>query len=216
MIPWLHITSLGDSVVTLPAAAAILLWLAAGNAWRMAFWWALLFTSGLALVIATKVAFIGWGMGSPALDFTGISGHATRATSVFPVVLYLLLQRSAARVRWLGVLLGLGFGILIAISRVVLNDHSISEAVAGCVLGTMVSVSFMWLSRPLPKPFLNRWLIALSMLVLLPTTHAEPAPTNDWMNAVAMYLSGRDKPYVRTWGPLARPENVQMDEGRDQ
>jgi membrane-associated phospholipid phosphatase len=216
MIPWQHITSLGDSVVTLPVAAAILLWLAAGNAWRMAFWWALLFTSGLALVIATKVAFIGWGMGSPVLDFTGISGHATRATSVFPVVLYLLLQRSAARVRWLGVLLGLGFGILIAISRVVLNDHSISEAAAGCVLGTAVGVSFMWLSRPLPKPFLNRWLVALSLLVLLPTTHAEPAPTNDWMNAVAMYLSGRDKPYVRTWGPLARPENVPMGEERDQ
>jgi membrane-associated phospholipid phosphatase len=216
MIPWQHITSLGDSVVTLPAAAAILLWLVAGNAWRMAFWWSALFTGGLVAVIITKVAFIGWGIGSPLLDFTGISGHATRATAVLPVVFYLLLQRSPAQVRWLGVSCGLAFGVLIAISRVVLNDHSVSEAVAGCILGSMVSIGFMWLSRPLPKPFLNRWLIAASLLVLLPTTHAEPAPTGDWMNAVALYLSGRDRPYVRTWGPLARPEHLELAPERDQ
>jgi membrane-associated phospholipid phosphatase len=205
MISWSQLTLLGDSVVTLPAAAIIFLWLVIGNAWRMAFWWGFLFVSGLVLVIVSKIAFIGWGLGSPVLDFTGISGHATRATAVLPVIIYLLLQRAAAPVRWAGVLLGLAAGILIGISRIVLNDHSISEVVAGCALGGGLALGFMWLSRPLPKPVLNRWLIALSMLALLPTTHAEPAPTGDWMNAVALYLSGRDKPYVRTWGPLAQP-----------
>jgi membrane-associated phospholipid phosphatase len=205
MIPWIPITSLGDSVVTLPAAALILIWLLAGNAWRMAFWWSVLFTAGLLVVLASKVAFIGWGVGSVALDFTGISGHATRATAVLPVIVYLLLQRSSASIRWAGIFLGIGFGVLIGISRVVLNDHSVSEATSGCVLGAVLALAFMWLSRPLPKPSLNRWLIALSLLALLPTTHAEPAPTADWMNAVALYLSGRDKPYVRTWGPLASP-----------
>jgi membrane-associated phospholipid phosphatase len=205
MIPWPHITALGDSVVTLPAAAIILVWLMAGNAWRMAFWWGLLFATGLIVVIATKVAFIGWGIGSPALDFTGISGHATRAAAVLPVIFYLPLQRLSASVRWFGILLGLALGILVGVSRIVLNDHSVSEVAAGCALGSMICLSFMWLSRSLPKPALNRWLIALSMLALLPTTHAEPAPTADWMNAVALYLSGRDRPYVRTWGPLARP-----------
>jgi membrane-associated phospholipid phosphatase len=212
MIPWQHITSLGDSVVTLPAAAAILLWLIAGNAWRMAFWWACLFAAGMVVVIATKLAFIGWGVASTALDFTGISGHATRATAVLPVIFYLVLQRFAAPVRHLGIVVGLGFGILIAVSRVVLNDHSVSEAVAGCVLGSAISLGFMWLSRPLQKPALNRWLIAFSLLALLPTTHAEPVPTSDWMQAVALYLSGRDQPYVRTWGPLAQPAHRRRPE----
>jgi membrane-associated phospholipid phosphatase len=205
IIPWHHITSLGDSVVTLPAAAIVLAWLVAGKAWRMAFWWSLLFATGLILVLASKVAFIGWGIGSPALDFTGISGHAMRATAVAPVIFYLLLQRSSAPVRWAGILLGIVAGALIGISRVVVDAHSISEVVSGCLLGGALSLIFMWLSRPLPKPSIGRWLIAFSMLALLPTTHAEPAPTEDWMNAVALYLSGRDTPYVRTWGPLARP-----------
>jgi membrane-associated phospholipid phosphatase len=197
MIPWLHITSFGDSVVTLPAAAAIAVWLVAGRAWRMAFWWAWLFALALIVVIITKVAFLGWGIGISALDFTGIGGHAMRATAVLPVIFYLFLQRSSASVRWSGVVLGLLIGMVIGISRVMLHVHSVSETVTGCALGGLVSLGFMWLSRPLPKPHVNRWLIALSLLALLPATHAEPAPTKDWMNAVALYLSGHNLPYER-------------------
>lgn len=205
MIPWMKITSFGDSMVMMPAAAAIILWLVIGRAWRMAFWWSGLFTLGLVLVAATKIAFIGWGIGIRALDFTGISGHAMRATAVIPVIFYLMLQKSPPAMRTMGIGCGFLLGILLGVSRVEVQAHSISEAAAGCMLGAFISLGFMWISAPLRKPWLNRWLIALSLLALFPTSNAKPAPTQRWMKGVALYLSGHDRPYVREdWQPATK------------
>jgi membrane-associated phospholipid phosphatase len=197
MIPWLKITSFGDTVVMMPAAVAIIAWLVIGRAWRMAFWWSVLFTIGLALVVVTKIAFIGWGIGIRSLDFTGISGHAMRAAAVIPIICYLLLQKSSPGTRALGIFFGLMLGALISFSRIVVHAHSVSEAVAGFLLGAIISLGFIWISRSLEKPTLNRWLIAITMIALLPTSNAKPAPTQSWMNGVALYLSGHDRPYDR-------------------
>jgi membrane-associated phospholipid phosphatase len=206
MIPWTQITSVADTVITLPAAATITLWLIAGRAWRMALWWSLLFVSGLAVVVITKIAFIGWGLGISALDFMGMSGHAMRAMAVFPVIAYLALQRSSVPVRCSGVLLGLLLGLLVAISRVALDFHSVSEAVAGSAMGGAVSLGFIWLARGLPRPYVNRGIIALGLCALLPASYASPAPTNQWMNAVALYLSGHDTVFDRSTGRPISPD----------
>ncbi|MGV3656021.1 MAG: phosphatase PAP2 family protein [Noviherbaspirillum sp.] len=209
MIPWSKITFLGDTIVMLPAAMAILGWLAVGRAWRIAFWWATLFAFGLGLVAATKIAFIGWGIGSVALDFTGISGHAMRAAAVLPVLAYLVSQRWRAPAKFACLVLGLGAGLMISISRVVLSYHSVSETVAGWLLGSAVALGFIRCSLRLSKPYLNRWLLAVSLLALVPTAYANPAPTGHWVNAVALYLSGHERPYVRAdllRHTLARPE----------
>jgi membrane-associated phospholipid phosphatase len=198
MISWTHITSFGDAYVTFPAAIVITVWLFTGRAWRMSWWWCLLFTLGISLVVATKLAFIGWGIGIRSLDFTGFSGHAMRAAAIIPVMIYLMLQKSSATMRATGVMLGLAYVILIAISRVILHTHSVSEAIAGLVLGCIVSFGFIWISNTLPKPKLNRWLIAFCLPVLFATSYSEPAPTQKWMTDVALYLSGHDKPYTRT------------------
>lgn len=206
MISWMHITSVADTVVTLPAAATITVWLLAGRAWHMALRWSVLFISGLAIVVATKIAFIGWGIGIHALDFMGMSGHAMRATAVFPVISYLVLQKSLPGVRASGVMLGLLLGVLVGASRIALQVHSVSEAVAGCAIGAAVSLGFIWMSRELPRPHLDRRLIALGMFALLPAAYANPAPTTQWMNAVALYLSGHDAPYSRNTGRPISPD----------
>lgn len=206
MIPWLQITGVADTVVTLPAAATIAAWLIAGRAWRMALWWCVLFVVGLAVVVATKIAYIGWGVGIETLDLMGMSGHAMRATAVFPVIFYLALQRSPAAVRASGVLLGVLLGVLVGASRVALNVHSVSEVVTGCALGGTVSLGFIWIARGLPRPALNRRIIALGLLALLPASYATPAPTDRWMKAVALYLSGHDLPYHRSIGRTISPD----------
>lgn len=187
----------GDTVVMLPAAAAIMGWLLIGKAWRMAFWWGCLFALGLFIVLATKVAFIGWGIGIEALDFTGISGHAMRAAAVFPVIAYLMLEYSAPRIKKLGVAIGIAAGMAIGISRLALHYHSPSEVIAGLLLGTGIALGFIRLLFAWRMPRLNRWLVGLSMCALIPTSYAEPAPTENWVNAIALYLSGHEKPYVR-------------------
>lgn len=197
MIPWMQITSVADAVVTIPAAATIAAWLIVGRAWHMAALWCVLFISGLGIVVATKIAFIAWGVGISAIDFMGMSGHAMRAMAVFPVILYLILLKSPARIRTSGVVFGIFIGLLVSVSRLALNVHSPSEVITGAALGGAVSMGFIWVSRTLTEPSLSRSIIALGLCVLLPTSYASPAPTNQWMNAVASYLSGHEGLYER-------------------
>ena len=140
----------------------------------MALWWCRLFTAGMSLVVATKIAFIGWGIGIRSLDFTGFGGHSMRATVVIPVRFYLILQKAPPIARTSGVSLGIVFGVIIGISRLVVHAHSVSEAVAGCILGGMVSLSFIWILGPSQNFVLYRSLIALSLIALLAVPNIVP------------------------------------------
>jgi membrane-associated phospholipid phosphatase len=215
MISWMKITSFGGITVMAPAALAITAWLVVERSWRMALWWCLLFTVGMSLVVATKIAFIGWGIGIRSLDFTGFSGHSMRATAVIPVLFYLILQKASPIARASGVMLGMVFGVIIGISRLVLHAHSVSEAVAGCILGGMVSLTFIGILGPTQKFVLYRSLIALSLIALLAVPCAEPAPTQRWITGLALYLSGHDRPFVRHGWKLAPVELASPKEVRE-
>ena len=211
MISWTSITSLGSFSVMAQAAAAITLWLILGRAWRLVFWWCLLFIGGMTVVVATKIAFIGWGIGIRSLDFTGFSGHVMRAASVAPVLLYLVLQKTPRYMRITGILLGLVFGLIIAMSRLQVHAHSPSEAISGWALGALVSLGFIWILDRSRKVELHPWFIALSLLALLATPYMEPTPTQRWITSAALTLSGHDRPYIRVTWKLApvgwRPAN---------
>lgn len=197
MISWTHITRFGDFSVMSIAAFAITAWLLAEDERRLAFWWSVLFVGGMAIVTLTKMAFIGWGIGIHALDFTGFSGHSMRATAVIPVMFYLMLQRAHSPLRTLGVLFGFALAVLIGISRLVLHAHSVSEVVSGTLLGGLVSLSFMWIAGSLRKHVFNRLRMALSLLALLPAPYVQPAPTQQWLTNVALFFAGHDKPHLR-------------------
>lgn len=200
------ITRLGGIVATAPVAFAIAALLVLEGERRLALWWSLLFAAGLGVVVATKMAFIGWGMGIRPLDFTGISGHAMRAMAVTPVLAYLLLQNTPSYVRISGMLAGIAFGAIIGISRVVLHAHSVSEVVAGWLLGAIVAIGFIRLSGPLQKNLFTPTRIAFGMTAMLAVAlYAKPAPTQHWLTEASLYLSGRDKPFVRTGWKAAHP-----------
>jgi membrane-associated phospholipid phosphatase len=197
MISWMTFTRLGDSAILLPAALAIALWLLAGRAWKMALSWCLLFGMAMIIVIATKLAFLGWGIGSASLDFTGVSGHATRATAIFPVLFYLALQGPPRKTGSIAVLLGGILGLAITVSRVIVHAHSISEALAGCVLGSAVSLGFLWIANSHSITIKRRWLLAPSVFFLMATPFIKPAPAQQWITTAALYLSNHDHPFDR-------------------
>lgn len=200
MIPWMKIVHLGDTAVMIPAAVAIMVYFISGRAWRMAWQWGLVFTAGISLVAVSKIAFLGWGSGIHSIDFKALSGHATSTTAVIPVLFYLLPQRFPPLIRATGVLLGIVFGILMGILLVVLKEHSVSEAVAGCILGGIVSFSFIWISGPLPSFNLNPWILPFSVFVFMTVWYAEPISIENWMERIALYLSGHEKTYNwETW-----------------
>ncbi|NML61946.1 membrane-associated phospholipid phosphatase [Massilia sp. RP-1-19] len=186
---------LGDLDLTLPLAAAAFGWLAAARAWRTALWWGLLFGGGVMLVGFSKIAFMAWGSGLPALGFKSVSGHATGVTAVFPTVLYLLFHGGGPALRRAGVAAGLGLGLLVGALLVDYGFHSATEAVAGCVLGAAISLAWIRLAGPAalaPSPAMLCW-FALAFLAgawLMTFAHI-----GWWMIRLATLLSGNARPY---------------------
>jgi hypothetical protein len=141
---------IGDIELTLALATAIAAWLVAARAWRMAFWWCLLFTVGFGLVGANKVAFMAWGAMLPGLDFKAASGHATGVTAVFPTLFYLLVRQRGARAQAWGVGAGLVLGVLMGVLLVADGDHSAVEALAGWLTGAAISLGTIRIAGALP------------------------------------------------------------------
>ncbi len=193
---WMKLVHLGDLALILPAAAAMTAWMAAARAWRMAFWWSLLFALAIGLVGATKIAFLGWGGGLPAFGFRAFSGHATGVTAVFPTLFYLMLQQSSAQARQAGVAAGLLLGAAMAVLLVALGEHTLSEALAGWAMGALVSLGGIRMAgRPLaparPMPALACFCAAFLSAAWI----MKSAPVGYWMIKAALLLSGNRRPF---------------------
>jgi membrane-associated phospholipid phosphatase len=197
MTLWQTLGVIGSLAVTGPIGVAIALWLLAGRSWRLTLAWAALFSVGMGLVVLTKVAFLGWGVGVASVEFAGFSGHAMRAAAVFPVAAFLAFRSSGDVAQRLALLAGVVLAVLIAVSRVYSGAHSVSESVTGCLLGLAVAAAFVWQASAAQHMALSRVLVVLCIPVLLVAPRVEPVPTEEWMERLAMYLSGRDQPYTR-------------------
>ena len=205
MIWWSHLSSLGGLNVTALLAVGVAAWLAAARCWRLALVWCLLFCGAMLVAAASQVAFIGWGIGIRSLAFTGFSGHATRAAAVFPVALFLLTERGSPWRRRGAAAAGCLLAVAVALARIQVGAHSASEAVSGCVLGLAAAGVFLARARAAqdrsPRPLL---LGLLAATILLP--RADPAYSHQWLTAVALKLSGRDRVYLRNdWQPAQGP-----------
>ena len=187
---WAVFTKLADTNFSLPVALLLAVWLAFAREWRLTFWWCALFGCGLFLVTATKVAYVGWGIGIASVDFRGFSGHAMRAATIAPALGYVLLQRWGMHMRRNGFLLGVAFAIAICISRLILAVHSVSEAVSGLLLGLLLSLIFVMICERSRLIQLTRIALVLGPILLLPVLLAKPAPTQGWIEDVAMHIAG--------------------------
>jgi membrane-associated phospholipid phosphatase len=199
---WSVLTNLGGVSVTLLAAAALAAYLLAFEGARAALQWCLLFGAGLGLVLASKVAFIGWGIGIPAWDFAGFSGHAMRAAALMPVLLFLMARRRPRAMRVGAAFSGAALAALVAWSRVVLRHHSVSEAAGGYLLGLVLA----WLAirgmRRAPGVVQVRLLLMLCLMFVmpapLPTAPAETQLTQRWITSLALALSGHERAFERS------------------
>jgi membrane-associated phospholipid phosphatase len=212
---WRQITDFGDSGVMVPACLAIGLWLTASSARRDALQWLVLFGAAATLVVCTKVAFIGWDVGVSAIDFTGISGHAMSATSVLTVAGLYLGATSSRKWALAGAGLGYGLGVLISISRVMIGLHSVSEVVAGCLLGAIISAAMIKTAQSRRTVLTAPTLFVLALLAIVVMRYGDKAPSEQLITRVALRLSGHATPYTRyglrpTFGELlvTRPWRV--------
>jgi len=205
MLWWSHLSALGGLNVTALLSLGVTAWLVGSRCWRLALVWCGVFGGAMLVAAASQVAFIGWGIGIRSLSFTGFSGHAARAAAVFPVALFLLVERRPSWLRTAAVVAGSLLAVAVALARIEVGAHSASEALSGCALGLGAAALFLARARAAqdrsPRPLLVGLLAAT---ILLP--RADPAYSHQWLTVVALKLSGRDRVYLRDgWQPAQGP-----------
>ncbi len=195
---WHAVSRLGEAQVMLPAAFAVMLWLALRPSARpLAGWWLLTMSVAVAITTASKVAFLGYGWGSAEFDFTGASGHAMFSAVVYPLLLWVLV--AAKSVTWQRGALGLGtlVSAMVGVSRLMTGAHSMSEVLAGWALGGAAVVTVLMLARP-PAARMPAWLpLAVPVMLLCVGTVSPPSNTHDLVIRLSLKLSGRQAPYTR-------------------
>lgn len=200
---WSSLTWFGDSNLLLPAAVALAAVLLLSTATRnLTPRWLLAFGLTGFVVLATKIAFVAWGIGSAELDFTGFSGHSALSACFWPVWAWLLVARAKSPAIRLGaVVAGYLLALAIAVSRLMLEVHSVSEVISGVAIGTAASAWFLAAvraGRQQSLPTTAAAFLALAfMAVMTITLYGRPAPTTHWIEASTMRMLGITTPFTR-------------------
>ncbi|HEL4844262.1 MULTISPECIES: phosphatase PAP2 family protein [Stenotrophomonas] len=193
MIVWEGLSAIGDSRALLPLVTVLAVFLPAMHRPLLRRWTvAIIAVAGATL--ASKIAFMGWGLGVESLDFTGISGHAAMSSAVYPVALWLLASGRSQRA-WNWALAGMMLAMAIAISRFPLKAHSPSEILSGLGLGIVASIWVLRRSQALGQTLAVRIrtvVLAIVAAIGLPFLLAD-LHTHDLVKAAAKALSGRER-----------------------
>lgn len=195
---WHGVTRLGEALILMPAALLLMAWLVLrSHDSRMALSWLGAVAAAALLTTVTKIAFLGWGLGSAALDFTGVSGHTMFAAAIYPLLARTVVAHAELRWQRLAMACGAALATVIGVSRVMVHAHSWSEVVTGLAVGFGATAVAMMLARvPSRRP--PRWMLACVAVWLAAMPAAAPAsPTHGLVIRLALALSGRDAPYTR-------------------
>lgn len=190
---WATLSQLGESLLLLPTALLLIaIGLCRGHPWARR--WVVALSTVALIVLTSKLAFLGWGVGIASMNFTGFSGHAAISALVWPVILWLLTADEKAG-RW-GAALGLLLAASIGYSRLPLNAHSWSEVISGFALGAAGSLATLLGAAPIPR-LRRRWVIAglaagACVPAAIPQVH-----THETVVKVAKALSGSVKEFDR-------------------
>lgn len=195
---WHLLTRMGEMQIVLPAAllACLPLWREVTHR-SLVRRWSLTLLLSITLTTVTKLAFIGWGVGIGVLNFTGISGHAMFATAVYPVLAVLMTSHGPHGAQRLAALAGIVLAWGVGLSRIVVGAHSVSEVIAGLVVGGAVS----WVvlrHRPWPRIARGPWMPLLVLVWLVVTPLESPQlHTHSAVTRLSLLLAGHDTPYTR-------------------
>ncbi|WP_427912708.1 phosphatase PAP2 family protein [Ramlibacter sp. MMS24-I3-19] len=196
---WHVVTRFGEAGILIPCALLLAGWLAlATREWRTVLAWLLPLAAAVALTTASKIAFMGFGVGIASLDFTGFSGHSMFAAAVYPMLAHAATRRLGRGWRIGAVGLAYAFALAVAVSRVRLDAHSPSEVVLGFTLGAAASATALLALRHAQPMALPR-VLAFGLAFWLAWTPREPVllPSHAIVTRVSLKLSGRSVPYTR-------------------
>ncbi|PLP11056.1 hypothetical protein CWN13_15305, partial [Klebsiella pneumoniae] len=150
----------------------------------------------------SKLAFMGWGLGIRELDYTGFSGHSALSSAFWPIFLWLLSARFSAGLQKAAVATGYILAAVVGYSRLVIHAHSVSEVIAGLLLGAAGSALFLMLQKRTTHSESVRisWggVACLVMVPLILLHSGNKAPTQSLLGQIATAVGPLDKPFTRT------------------
>jgi membrane-associated phospholipid phosphatase len=159
--------------------------------------WLLATAVAATITTLSKIAFLGFAIGYAPLDFTGFSGHAMFAAAVLPLLVRVAAGPRGADSRRRVLILGYLLALAVAVSRVKVGAHSVSEVVTGFSLGAAASAMALRAGR-WPALQLARWMpVALVAWALAAVAGAPASRTHDAVTRLSLALSGRPKAYQR-------------------
>jgi len=163
------ITGFGDSAFLLPASALLVAYLLYLRAVRVARIWVTTLALCAVLTLFLKIAFYTCGTAVPVLALRSPSGHTSLSTTFYGCAA-LMMTGDKGRATQIAVLTaGTFLALAVAVSRVLLQAHTLSEVALGLAIGVICVVWFgsEYLSRPpLSLPWRSS-LLAVGLLALL-------------------------------------------------
>lgn len=180
------LTDLGDSIITLPLAGLVLIWLLVWGSRRAALAWlgALIVCGGI--TAALKIYFNACPV--PLVRLDSPSGHSSMTFYVYGGLTLITAARLETWRRDTMLALGALFVLAMAMSRAVLHFHSISEVILGLIVGGGALALFWRAGRGLVaarRPIWPLWLAALAPIVLL---GGRSASVEDLLHRIATHL----------------------------
>lgn len=209
MTVWRYTTSLGDSALLLP----LICWMALSLLLTLrdrpqGLRWIVAATACGGMVALSKLLFMGWGVGAdlPALDYTGFSGHTALSMLTWPALAGLLSRNGRKRTRTAAISLGLLVGAAVAVSRIVLRAHSLSEVILGAALGALVAAWYLHgllrhardtdVARPADATRRQLLLLGGGLLIAC-FCYGRVFPSQHVLEDIALWLSGRTHVFTR-------------------
>ena len=203
---WHLLTRLGEAQIALPSAAVTAAALMVRRDSRqLALRWLVFLACAITLTTLTKVAFIGWGVQSVSLDFTGISGHTMFSSAIYPVLMLVFMGGARRDNYRLPLALGYGLALLVGLSRLAVGAHSPSEVLAGWFVGG--AASGLAIAAVNVRAHWNLPLVPLLLLAWISITPFQlpPSQSHSLVTRLALTLSGHNTPYRRMpHGPAVR------------
>jgi membrane-associated phospholipid phosphatase len=176
---WIFVTDFGDTAVTLPLAALTVIFLLISGWPRAAAVFALsLVGCGIAIGLV-KLALESCGRPLLHTDITNPSGHAALSTAVYGSLAVLFGCSVSPERRWIP---AVGAAILIgaiAVSRVVLDNHSVAEVAIGFLIGLAALALFYRAMTAGPAIALRGAWLAIAAVVLIATMHGSRWPIEE-------------------------------------
>jgi membrane-associated phospholipid phosphatase len=182
----ISITDLGDSAVTLPMAAVTIAILLAMRRPRIAVWWGGSIVACVAVITVLKLVLTAAAPHHHTLTgLTSPSGHAAMSAIVYGGFM-LLIDPSLPRVWRVLAQVGVAALILaIAVSRIVLREHSIAETIVGLAVGSVALLALRAGLRRAPAERAPAVVLCAAALAVVGIMHGTRLHTEPVIRALA-------------------------------